>query len=277
MLKYLLCLLLVVSCKTQQSTTPTDPVVTPPVVVVPTEPTPPVVVVPPVVVEPTTPTYTDADIMTIVNSSTDCLSYAFGNRGKLPAGYVKAVALTFAHQVCKPDSIASNPIIGNNQKDVLAHYELQYDLPTLYSLLLGSGMRESSGKQCEGVDASATNYAANTAEAGLHQTSYNAFLHPNLTADNKKELEAIFDSYLVDSSACYSWNTCTTKNYGSGRGYEFQKLTKQCPAFAIRSHAELMRVVYRHYGPLINKAAVIYPACTNMLVKIQEKVKPTCK
>src|ERR1700722_10284182 len=44
----------------------------------------------------------------------------------------------------------------------------------LFVLLIGLGMRESSGIYCTGRDQSATNMTADTAEAGLFQTSCNA-------------------------------------------------------------------------------------------------------
>src|SRR5262247_524138 len=44
----------------------------------------------------------------------------------------------------------------------------------LFVLMYGLGMRESSGKFCEGRDQSADNTSADTAEAGLFQTSYDA-------------------------------------------------------------------------------------------------------
>ena len=44
----------------------------------------------------------------------------------------------------------------------------------LFVLLMGLGMRESSGKHCEGRDRSASNSTSDTAEAGLYQTSWNA-------------------------------------------------------------------------------------------------------
>lgn len=276
-MKYLLCLMLVVAmgCKSQP-TTPTTPVETPPVVVLP--PIEVIVEPAPVVVEPAKPvsTYTEADVMKIVKASS-CSTYTWGNRGRASEGYLKAVAMTYAGQVCSPSPSASNAVKGDKNLDVATHYPIEANLETVYALLIGSGMRESSGRQCTGVDESASNYAANTAEAGLFQTSYNAFLHPYIKVSDKAELEALMDSYLADNKSCYSWNTCTTKNYGTGRGMEFQKLAKQCPAFSVRTHATMMRVLYRHYGPLINKAAELRPECVDMLTKIKAAVKPTCK
>ena len=45
-------------------------------------------------------------------------------------------------------------------------------LRRLFVLLLGLGMRESSGRFCEGRDRSANNTSADTAEAGLFQMSF---------------------------------------------------------------------------------------------------------
>src|SRR6478672_2605275 len=72
-------------------------------------------------------------------------------------------------------------------KDALKHYEDIFQkagmdngkdgtdtLRHLFVLMLGLGMRESSGKHCEGRDRSAHNTTAETAEAGLFQTSFNA-------------------------------------------------------------------------------------------------------
>ena len=46
----------------------------------------------------------------------------------------------------------------------------------LFVLLIGLGMRESSGKYCEGRDKSASNRSAETAEAGLFQLT----MHPHI-------------------------------------------------------------------------------------------------
>ena len=72
-------------------------------------------------------------------------------------------------------------------KDCLAWYNQEFldlcmdnradgadTLRHLFVLLTGLGMRESSGRYCEGRDMAALNTTAETAEAGLFQTSYNA-------------------------------------------------------------------------------------------------------
>jgi hypothetical protein len=74
----------------------------------------------------------------------------------------------------------------NEDKDALSWYAPEFELLKmdnskhgvntlrhLFALLLGLGMRESSGRYCEGRDLSADNVSADTAEAGLFQTSWN--------------------------------------------------------------------------------------------------------
>ena len=66
------------------------------------------------------------------------------------------------------------PLSGIGQT---AAQESRYDTPgkrlrRLFVLLMGLGMRESSGQYCEGRDRSAHNTSADTAEAGLFQVSF---------------------------------------------------------------------------------------------------------
>ena len=279
-MKYLILLALLASCSPSEQKAPVSDNKEPDVITKPEEPVnkepAPVTPTPVTPKPPTAIAYTEADLMKIVSESS-CSKYGWGNRGKAPAGYIKSVVLTYATEVCNPNKFAAKTTKGTNMQDVAAWYPFEPSLEKVYALMLGSGMRESSGRQCTGVDTSASNYAANTAEAGLYQTSYNAFLNPSVPADVKLELQNIMAAYTADSKNCFSWNTCTTKNYGTGKGFEFQKLAKQCPAFSTKSHAILVRNLYRHYGPLINKAAELRTECVDMLTKVQAIVKPTCK
>ena len=126
--------------------------------------------------------------------------YACPQRGPAPAGYLKGMALTyglatsqyklgdrFALEMAKAAGAAP-------RSDALAHYEAEFaalgldcntagqaTLRHLFTLLTGLGMRESSGRACEGRDLSADNLTAETAEAGLFQTSFNLrHAHPLL-------------------------------------------------------------------------------------------------
>src|SRR5688500_16173892 len=114
-------------------------------------------------------------------------------RGRAPAGYTKGMAVVFARVLGKlkdGDAAAAGmakAAATDKDRDALAWYSDEFaalgmsnaiagkdTLRHLFALMLGLGMRESSGKHCEGRDQAADNTTANTAEAGLFQTSFNA-------------------------------------------------------------------------------------------------------
>ena len=94
-------------------------------------------------------------------------------------------------------------------------------------------MRESSGRYCEGRDLDADNTAADTAEAGLFQMSWNAHvaspLIPQLFSDYSKNSDG-FLSIFQEGVRCGHHDYA---NYGDGDGAAFQQLCKLCPAFAV--------------------------------------------
>lgn len=264
-MKYLLlCLLLISGCSKKTTEIEIKPF-----------PTDPIVIVPPTSVEtPTTPV-ADLTAITKLAEGSTCANYSWPQRGKAPLGYIKGMALAYARELCFPSPTVSNTKLGSDQKDVLTHYGLAATPRNLYNLIIGAGMRESSGKYCEGKDASASNTSSATAEAGMFQTSYNAF-------SSSPELGVLFKEYRTNQHNCLDVFkekiTCTSamlKNYGTGDGLEYQKLAKSCPVFAVQVKAITSRTLYRHYGPLINKAAEARPECESMLVKVEEVVKST--
>ena len=114
-------------------------------------------------------------------------------RGVAPAGYIKGMAVVYARVYCKlraGDPFAIEMAKAKEQStscDALSWYDAEFHalgmrndsagvatLRHLFVLLIGLGMRESSGKHCEGRDRSQSNTTAQTAEAGLFQTSFNA-------------------------------------------------------------------------------------------------------
>ena len=143
-----------------------------------------------------------------------------------------------------------------------------------YTLLIGLGMRESSGEHCCGRDGSADNVASDTCEAGAWQTSYNSHSF-------SMELSKLFDKYKADSSGCrldvfeegVTCNAANWKNWGTGAdGLEFQQLTKKCPAFAAEYTAVMLRVSggsKGHYGPLRRREAEVRPECDTMYKNVQ--------
>ena len=142
----------------------------------------------------------------------------------------------------------------------------------LFVLLIGLGMRESSGKYCEGRDRSASNTTAETAEAGLFQTSFNARTASPL-------LPTIFAAYSENPSGFVdvfkegvNCSAADLENFGSGDGEEFQRLSKACPAFAAEFAALGLRHLRTHWGPINRQGAEVRPECDAMLRQVQDAV-----
>src|SRR5206468_4462902 len=196
-----------------------------------------------------------------IAENSDIGRYQWLDRGRAPMGYIKGMALVFARVYCKlknGDAAATEmakAATGTSAGDTLVHYAQQFaalkmnnsragadTLRHLFALMLGLGMRESSGKHCEGRDQSASNVTAETAEAGLFQTSYNA------RACSPQLLTAIFQQYQAAPSGFIDifkegvrCRPADAENYGSGLGREFQRLSKECPAFAAEFTAVALR------------------------------------
>ena len=116
-----------------------------------------------------------------------------GGRGRAPLGYIKGMAVMFAvalRKLAQGDPAAvemARASSGDPSRDALAYYASEFarlgmrndvsgidTLRHLFVLMIGLGMRELSGRYCEGRDQSASNTSADTAEAGLFQMSWDA-------------------------------------------------------------------------------------------------------
>ena len=227
-------------------------------------------------------------ILRIVKESS-IIQYNWNNRGRAPAGYIKGMAVAYARAYCKlkaddPFALEMAKPTGDEDRDALAWYGRQLvaaglhedgsnenQLRHLFVLLIGLGMRESSGRYCEGRDRSASNTGSDTAEAGLFQTSYNArvaspFL-PELFAlyRGRTDLIEIFGEGVRARDS-------ELKNYGSGDGWEFQRLSKACPAFAVEFAAVGLRNTRKHWGPINRREAEIRRESDDLLVKVKKAV-----
>jgi hypothetical protein len=217
--------------------------------------------------------------------------------GPAPPGYIKGMALVYARVYCKlkagdPAAMEmAKPIKGNDGKDALAHFAPEFKaaglgnnstsvdiLRHLFVLLIGLGMRESSGRVCQGCDKEpgsnkCKNPTADTAEAGLFQTSFNAVSANPL-------MQQLFQQYRVNPSGFLEifreGVSCIDKdfedNVGSGVGREFQRLSKTCPAFAAEFTAIALRNLINHWGPIFKKRVEICPECDAMLLQVQKAV-----
>lgn len=220
----------------------------------------------------------------IVNSSS-CTKYSWKDRGKAPIGYIKGLAYSYAKSYCRVkanDAIGSvmGKELGSASVDAAAHYSLQAGtglerLRKVYTLLTGLGMRESSGNYGEGRDASATNTAADTAETGLFQFSYNL-------NSASPALQKVYDYYKAHGDECMESvfkegvKKAFNNNYsGSGAGLEFQKFARHCPAMATEYTAVGVRVRRTHWGPINRKAAEYKSECEDMYKQVEAAV--SCK
>jgi LAS superfamily LD-carboxypeptidase LdcB/peptidoglycan hydrolase-like protein with peptidoglycan-binding domain len=217
--------------------------------------------------------------------------YRWRDRGVAPRGYIKGMALVYARVYCKlkaGDAAAremAKANTGNTDRDALAHYAPEFraagmsndsdgvdTLRHLFVLLIGLGMRESSGRYCVGRDRSASNTAADTAEAGLFQASYNlrtaSPLLPQLFRDYQTNPSGFLDVFKEGVSC----KDADLENFGSGDGREFQRLSKSSPAFAAEFAAVGLRNRRKLWGPINRKAAEIRPECDELLRQVEKVV-----
>ena len=217
--------------------------------------------------------------------------YEWLNRGVAPLGYTQGMALCFAQAVAQLDRGApaaeemAKADAGETLRDALSHYRPQFDalgmsnteagadtLRHLYVLMLGLGMRESSGKHCEGRDMAAENDDAETCETGLFQFSHNSRsadpLLPQIIAAYRGRKDGLQTFRKGVSCSLSSW-----KNWGEGAGVEFQKLAKECPAFAADYAAVLLRNNRRHFGPINNRRAELRADADEMFRQVQQYVR----
>jgi hypothetical protein len=71
--------------------------------------------------------------------------------------------------------------------------------------------------------------------------------------------------------------SCSSSNwsyYGSGAGYQFQMMAKNCPAFAIEVCALGLRNLRQHWGPINRYEVELLAIADAMLADVQEIVTP---
>lgn len=204
------------------------------------------------------------------------------------------MALVFARVLCKLKAGDAAVVemakanTGDNGRDVLAWYDSKFSaigmknntsgadtLRHLFALLIGLGMRESSGRYCEGRDRSASNTTADSAEAGLFQTSFNARtaspLLPMVFVEYSAKPAGFVDTFR-EGVRC---KAADLQNFGSGPGRDFQQLSKESPAFAAEFAAVGLRNIRKHWGPINTRAAEVVRDCDAMLMQVQALVDAT--
>lgn len=213
----------------------------------------------------------------IVEQHPKCSSYKWKDRSVAPVGYMNGMAMSFARSYCrakKKPELSVAQAAGDPNTDALAHYgkRSKAGLDALldsWTLGIGLGMRESSGKYCEGRDMSATNTKDDTAEAGLFQASANSLsAHPELEgymavyAENPQICELTLFAEGVNAAH----TSCKPKIVGEGtKGALWQQITRECPACAAEYAVTLMRHRRKHFGPINRKDVEFKPECRSML------------
>lgn len=231
-----------------------------------------------------------AAISTIADRS-EIANYDWKDRGRAPAGYIRGMALVYARVYLKlkaGDAAALDMAKANTgdwDHDALAHYRDIFGavgmsnaasgadtLRHLFVLLVGLGMRESGGKYCEGRDRSVANITGESADAGLFQTTFQIFQIMNDTP----LLTELFNYYLAHPSGFadvfaekIECRPADRQDFGEGNAQKFQRLTKQCPAFAAEVAAVGLRHAFGHWGPIRRREAEVRPECDEMLRGVQ--------
>jgi hypothetical protein len=144
-------------------------------------------------------------------------------------------------------------------------------------MLIGLGMRESSGEYCTGRDMSASNTSAVSAEAGLFQMSWDAascsVLIPRLLQLYQDKIDDTARIFKEGTSADIS----DLENYGSGVGATYQKLAKSSPAFAVEMAGVGLRNIggkMGHWGPIRRKEVELRPEADALLLQVEQLIKP---
>ena len=213
--------------------------------------------------------------------------FVWEDRGRSPSGYIAGIGQCYALALKwlianDPAAMEMAQAAGNADTDALAWYgaefaKLGFDvreagvdtLRGLFALLIGLGMRESSGKYFEGRDITATNTSSETCEAGLFQMSWNMkTASPNMT----KLMEAYFtdpNGFLPIFSEGLTPTSTGLTNFGTGQGALFQFLAKYSPAFCVMTAAVGLRTRRKHWGPIIRREVELVAEADDFLLAVE--------
>lgn len=218
-----------------------------------------------------------------LGSGSACSAYSWKDRGRMPKAFFAGMAVSVAQAKCSPNPVLRQPVGG--EKDVLNYYGelfkakgIKLDtedqrLIALYTLLVGLGARESSGRYCVGRDTTAGSQTAIEAESGLFQQS------ANINSVSTKMVD-VQNRYKANPSLCVPefkvGVTCAPQaTVGTGPGAEFQVMAKDCPGFATEHAATGLRFVggaLGHWGPVRRKAAELNEDCYGLIKRVYDLV-----
>jgi len=216
--------------------------------------------------------------------------FVWEDRGRSPSGYIagmgQAYALALTWWVARdPAAIEMAQAAGDADEDALAWYAAEFakiginvsvpgvdTLRGLFALMIGLGMRESSGKYYEGRDVSATNTTSDTCEAGLFQMSWNM---KSASPSMGKLLEEFFadpNGFLPIFSEGLTPTSAGLQNFGSGQGALFQFMAKYSPAFCVMTAAIGLRTRRKHWGPINRREVELVAEAADYLAQVEELI-----
>jgi hypothetical protein len=165
-------------------------------------------------------------------------------------------------------------------------------LKNLFVLMFGLGLMESSGRCCCGWDrgkldgwgdpAKKIDPTAENSEAGLFQTSYD-IMYP-ATKPYKTLLLKVFSNYKQNPDGFLQYfskgakcSNADHENFGDGDGKEFQRISKECPGFAVELTAVALRNISNHWNPVIKKGDTkkglqIKAVCNDLLQQVKDYI-----
>ncbi|MBU6376307.1 MAG: hypothetical protein KGQ59_09955, partial [Bdellovibrionales bacterium] len=210
--------------------------------------------------------------------------------------------------------VVSNSKRGEKTKDALTVYDAQFGklspsnlinhntanrssesgistLRKVYTLLMGLGMMESAGIPNVGRHMADPFSTADSAEAGPFQASWGAsrtseVLAPLLATYQKSPPpQCFFEVFHQGVSATIQMGGHRAsvvegwkKNWGSESelGFQWQKTTKECPAFAVEYAAVLLRThggSKGEFNPLRKQQAEVNADCFGLLGQVESRLR----
>lgn len=226
--------------------------------------------------------------ITLIAERSEIADYNWNDRGEAPRGYIAGMALCFALaavRLTEDDDAAEAMAQGDRDDpdtDALSYYRDEFraigmdnsedgidTLRGLFVMLIGLGMRESSGRYCEGRDMSAENTSAEEAEAGMFQTSWNIRYSSSHIPPLLSEYWENPNGFLTAFRNGVSPDSNDLENYGNGGGAQYQFLSKYAPAFHAFVTAIGMRYLRQHWGPINRNEVELRSEANDMLLEVQ--------
>jgi peptidoglycan hydrolase-like protein with peptidoglycan-binding domain len=224
-----------------------------------------------------------------VAEASSLMQYSWRDRGVAPRGYVIGMALAYAQVLKCAEGTAlwdamkvMTKAPGDDEDDALAWLSAEFEragistkagasaLRATFVLLIGLGMRESSGKYYEGRDMSADNVDALTAEAGLFQTSWNISSSHDCLSGLLEEYWINPMGFLEEFKEGVAAPTASQLScYGSGDGARYQFLARFAPSFAAIVTAVGCRCRRQHWGPINRKEVEILSEAMVLLKNVE--------